>query len=203
VAKKPQDSRRQVVDAALDLAAERGWNRIALSDIAGRAGVPLGELYRQYPSKAAILDAYVDDLDRRMVEAEVDIEVSTRDRLFEIVMRRFEAMTPHKEAIRVILRDAGGDPLTALCGARRFMRTVALMLEAAGISSSGLGGIARSEGMAAIYAYALRAWLADDTPDMSHTMAALDKALRRGESLAGMIWRGRGTQAGPTEQPSA
>lgn len=191
MAKKPQGPEQQIIDAAFDIAVERGWNRVTLADVALRAKVPLADVGASYPSKAAILNAYLDRLDRQMLAGESEVEVDTRDRLFDVVMRRLEAMNPHKEALRVILRDSGADPVAALCGAGRFLRTVGLMLEAAGIATSGLGGLARIDGMAAIYLYTLRTWLNDDTPDMANTLAALDKALRRGEALASMIWRGR------------
>lgn len=197
MAKKPQAPEQQIIDAAFEIAVERGWRRVTLADVALRAKVPLADVGTGYPSKAAILEAYLDRLDRHMLSGESEVEVEIRDRLFDVVMRRLEAMNAHKEALRVILRDSGTDPVAALCGAGRFMRSIALMLEAVGIATSGLGGLARVDGMAAIYLYTLRAWLNDDTPDMSNTMAALDKALRRGEALASVIWRGRGRRPPP------
>lgn len=190
---------QHILDAALDLAAERGWNRVTLADVALRARLPLPEVYGQFRSKAAILEAWMDQLDHAMIAGDVEEGVSTRDRLFDVVMRRLDAMNRHKQAVLAILRDGGGDPYAALCGARRMLRTFALMLEAAGISTSGLSGLARVEGMGWVYLYVLRAWLRDDTADLSHTMAVLDKALRRSEAVARMIWPGRG---GPGPAPS-
>lgn len=182
---------QHIVDAALALAAEHGWGRVTLADVALRARLPLPEVYEHFPTKAAILGAWFDRLDRAMIAGELEAEAGCRDRLFDVVMRRLDAMAPHKEAVRAMVRQGGGDPVTALCGARRMMRSLALMLEAAGISASGLGGLLRVEGMGLVYAYAMRAWLGDDSPDLSRTMAALDKALRRAEWLAAMVWRDR------------
>lgn len=46
-----------VIEAAMQLAVERGWRRVALADIAAHANLPLPELYDRFPSKAAILGA--------------------------------------------------------------------------------------------------------------------------------------------------
>ncbi len=180
---------QHIVDAALELMAERGWQRVSLADIALRARLPLPEIYDHFPSKTAILEAWFDRLDHAMLVGEIEPDTGLRDRLFDVVMRRLDAMKPHKDAVRRSLQQGGGDPIGTLCGARRTMRSLALMLEAAGISSTGLGGLLRIEGMGAVYAYTLRAWLNDDTADLSRTMAALDKALRRAEGIASFIWR--------------
>src|SRR5579883_1152010 len=130
----------RVIEAALELAAERGWRHVSLAEIAGAAKLPLAELYALYPSKAAILAAFVRRIDGEVLgegEAEGD---SPRDRLFDVVMRRFEALKPHRAGVEAILHDAGRDPLALLCGGPRLLRSMAWMLEAAGLPSHGLGG---------------------------------------------------------------
>jgi hypothetical protein len=200
MAKKPNLS-DQVVSAAMALAAEKGWRRLALADIAERAKVPLAEVVGDMSTKAAILGAYVKRVDAHMLAGEAEPGVSVRDRLFETIMRRFEAMAPDRRALRVILRESGDDPWALMCGARRFMRTMALTLEAAGISSSGIGGMVRAEALAGIYLYVLNTFLTDDTDDLARTMAVLDKALGRAEGLAALLWRQprSGEQANPAD----
>ncbi|MDA8232404.1 MAG: TetR family transcriptional regulator [Magnetospirillum sp.] len=190
MAKKPHVADAAIA-AALALAAERGWRSLSLADIAERAQLPLADLAERFPSKAALLDAYFRSVDSRMLAAGPEPGEVARDRLFEVLMRRFEAMAPDRHALMVILRESGDDPLTLFCGARRFLRSMALALEAAGLSSSGLGGMARLEGLMGIYLYVLRAFLGDDTPDLTRTMATLDKALRRAEGIASLLWTRR------------
>lgn len=177
---------QHLIDAALDLAAEHGWQAVTLADVALRAKQPLADVYAQFHSRTDILRAFLSHVDEQMMAGDIDPGASSRDRLFDVTMRRFEALNPHKRAVQSILRQ-GVDPVTALCGARRFGRSMALLLEAAGISSAGLGGLVRVNGMAAIYLYTLRCWLRDDTPDMARTMATLDTALRRADAVAGPL----------------
>lgn len=179
----------KVVDAAMALAAERGWRSLSLADIAERARVPLNELVDELPGRAAILDAYIRRVDAHMLAGGREAEESVRDRLFDTLMRRFEAMGGDRRALKTILRESGDDPWALACGARRFYRSMALTLEAAGIASSGLAGMARVEALSAVYLYVLRTFLDDDSPDLARTMAVLDKALRRAEGLAALVWR--------------
>jgi hypothetical protein len=102
-------------------------------------------------------------------------------------MRRYEALAPHKAALSAILRHGCRHPLAALCGIPGLLHSMAWMLEAAGISTAGLAGMLRAKGLAAVHLATLRVWLRDDSPDMARTMAALDRNLKRAESLAGSL----------------
>jgi hypothetical protein len=102
-------------------------------------------------------------------------------------MLRFDALAPHKKAVASILADVPADPLAALTEARPLLRSMAWMLEAAGLSAAGLGGCLRVHGLAGVYLATLRVWLGDDSSDLARTMAALDRNLRRAESLVGML----------------
>ncbi|MBC7906603.1 MAG: helix-turn-helix transcriptional regulator [Rhodospirillaceae bacterium] len=180
-----------IVNAALSLAAERGWRGLALADIAERAKVPLTEVVEHFNSKADILDAYIRRIDQRMLEGGIEAGESPRDRLFDIIMRRFDAMAGDRRALRTILRQSGDDPWAVLCGGTRFLKSMALTLETGGISSSGLRGLALIHGLTAVYLYAFKTFLDDDSEDHARTMAALDKALRRAEDFSSFIWRRR------------
>ncbi len=187
---KKADIPRHVIDTAMRLAAERGWSDLSLAEIAEAAGLPISKVYPVYASKARILEGFT-----RMIDAEVladeetdDLEGSARDRLFEVLMRRFDHLRPYREAVGNIVFDQARDPLAACASLASLRRSMALMLEAAGLSSTGLKGLVRVKGTVAIYLAALRVWLRDDSPDMARTMAALDGYLRRVEGFA----RGRG-----------
>lgn len=178
-----------IVDAALALAAEKGWRGLALADVADRAGVKLAELVAHFPNRTAILEAYVDRIDQRMMAGDVDRDESPRDRLFDVIMRRFDAMAADRKALSAILRQSTDDPWALLCGGRRMLRTMALILETAGISASGLRGLAKVHGVAAIYLYVFKKFLEDESTDLARTMAALDKALRRASDCSGIVFR--------------
>jgi AcrR family transcriptional regulator len=190
------DAPKRIVAAAFRLAAERGWTHVALADIAAAADLSMADLYAIYPSKAAILAAFSRDIDQSVLTGlESDATSSPRDRLFDVLMKRFDALTPHRDGLRAILRDAGRDPALALSGAGPLLRSMALMLEAAGISSSGWSGALKAKALAAIYLATLSDWFGDDTADKARTMAALDGRLRRAEGWTAWLERRHGSRA--------
>lgn len=198
------DLPKHIVHTALDLAVSRGWYNTSLADIAAAAKVPLAKLYAIYPSKGAIVAAFSKQIDEQVLaaaEEEEEAEGSPRDRLFDALMQRFDALKPHKAAVEAILADAGRAPLATLRDLPRLMQSMARMLEAAGINSSGRAGALRAKGLACVYLSTLRVWLNDETPDIAKTMAVLDKRLRYAERLAELCWPG--PRAAPGETASA
>jgi AcrR family transcriptional regulator len=174
----------RILSAALELAAAGGWRSLSLAEIAGEAGVSLAEAYAAYPTKASILAGFIARTDRQVLAGgATGKEDSVRDRLFEVLMRRFDALTPHKDAVAGILRDLPSDPASILATAPQLANGMAWMVETAGLSSSGLKGAIRVNGLTLIYLNTLRVWLRDDSADMARTMASLDQGLRRAESL--------------------
>jgi len=188
------ESRRDAVDVALSLAAEKGWRDLALADIAAGAGLSLAELYALYPSKQAILKAYSRKVDMAVLAETENPEGPAKDRLFDVLMRRLDKLDPHKAGLQRIAEDTARDPLAMACSLARLDRSMAAMLEAAGISAAGLAGLLRVKGLSAVYLHGLRAWFRDDSPDKAKTMAALDRALGRADRLASWAQR-RGKRA--------
>ena len=177
--------------AAMRAAAGIGWRRTRLADIAEEAGLTLAELHARYTSKQALLDGLVRNIDRTVLagaqQSKDDEDTSYRDRLFDILMQRFDALNPYKDGLRAVVRDAGsGGIAEILCGGCRLLRSMRWMLEAAGISTAGwLGGL-RVKGLAVVFAATVNVWLRDDSEDMAKTMAALDRNLKRAEQFATM-----------------
>lgn len=177
-------SQDRIIDATMELIAGRGWRTLALADIAAATGLTLAQLYARFPSKRAVLAAFERRLNERTLTGPASAEDSIRDRLFELVMRRLDALAPHKAAVRALVRDLPWDPAVALCGGPRFMNAMRWMAESAGVDTGGVAGMLRVKGLAAVYLATLRAWLTDDSTDNTKTMAALDRALKQAEFFA-------------------
>ena len=136
---KNVDTRAQVLTAAIELASSGRWAQISLSDIARAANIDLSELRALFPNKSAILAAYFADIDRRVLSQDFGFEAedTPRDRLFEILMSRFDALTPHRMAVDAFSRYLPADPIGALCLFPTALTSMIWMLEAAGISVVG------------------------------------------------------------------
>lgn len=170
----------RILDAALTLAAERSWREVTLADIAEKASITLVDLKASFDSKAEMLAAFsglVDDEMLRRAPRRTP-EQSTRDALFEVIMSRFDALGPHRAALKSI----AGSGFADIAQLRTAMNTQHWMLAAAGVNTDGPAGVARAAGLATVYASVFRTWLDDEDPGFARTMAALDRRLRRGES---------------------
>ncbi|MBI3505313.1 MAG: hypothetical protein HY059_10750 [Proteobacteria bacterium] len=163
----------------LRLAAGRDWAGIRLADVAAEAGLPMAELMRHATSKAALLAAFGRRIDAAMLAEPVDADGSVKDRLFDLIMRRFDALGPHKAAVRNILAGLGRDPLAALCLVPGGMRAMAGLAAAAGVDPRLPFGPLKIKALAAVYLGTFRVWLADESADAAKTMASLDRSLGR------------------------
>lgn len=188
----------RLVDAALTLAQTRGWRDVSMTEIASTAGVPLAEALEITPSKTAILRAFSQQIDA-LVLNEIDEDgldeghgdggsdggskEPARDRLFDVLMSRYDALWPYRASLRAILSDLPSDPGALLAAMSPALESVQWMLEAADLDTSGVRGALRVRAVALIYAANLRVWLQEESQDMAKTMADLDRRLRRAESL--------------------
>ncbi len=202
------DVRERLLRSALTLAAAGGWRSTSLATVAAGADVPLAEAYAVFPTRLSILSGLLGRTDKRVLaDGPADVDDAPRDRLFDILMRRFDALEADREGMRAIVRDMPGDPLNALLLAPCFAASMAWMLEAAGMPATGIGGSLRVKGLAVVYLATLRTWLDDDSIDMAKTMAALDRNLQRANSLARRLpLRSRHRPVGdlsPSSQPAA
>jgi ubiquinone biosynthesis protein COQ9 len=181
-----QDFDQTLIAAAFRLGAESGWARVSIADAARAAGLPLAEARVRFPGKHVLLRRFGQLLDQAAL-ASASGEGSVRDQLFELLMGRFDAMKPHREGVRALLRYLPTDPATAFqltCATRRSMRW---MLQASGQSTSGIRGALRVRGLVAVWLWALRTFERDETEDLSSTMAVLDTALGRAHEAARWI----------------
>ena len=176
---RKSDPEEKIINAAMKLAAAQGWRALTLHDIARAAKLKLSEMPPRFTSKTAILVAYGRRVDAKVLDAasaeEMDGE-SLRDRLFDVLMMRFDAMAGEKAALKRIAEDMKREPLSSAGLARPMLQSMGWMLEAAGIDSSGILGAVRARGLALIWASAFNTWL-DDDDDQSKTMAVLDRRL--------------------------
>lgn len=183
----PATAKGRILTAALDLAAKKNWADVTLLDVAEGAGVSLGELLGAFKRKndivAALLGAVDEEVLKRLPKRGEDEE--KRDRLFDVIMTRFDVLAPHKSALKSMYASSAAD--FSLLG--NYLSSQHAMLEAAGIGTDGAAGGLRIAGLALTYASVFRVWLEDEDRGVARTMAALDRRLRRGEQAIGSLDR--------------
>src|SRR5262249_27967840 len=138
-----------------------------------------------FPSKGAVLGAFSRRIDHVVLDATSEDMAgeSAKDRLFDILMRRLDALTPYRLGLEAIYDWARRDPLAASALNRVVVNSMRFMLEAAGLDSEGPVGALKLQGLAFAWARVLRVWFTDNDPGLASTMAALDRELTRGSSF--------------------
>lgn len=194
-----------LLDAAFELIARDGWDGLSFARLAHRAGVPLAAVYREFPGRGAVLRRLGQRIDEAMLEvdeAEI-VGLPPRDRAFELLMRRLEALVPFRPGLERLMRVAPGEPCLVLCTLARLDRSLGWLQDIAGLRRHGLRARLARRALAAAYIQTLRVWFKDDSADLGKTMAELDKQLRRVQELAGLRERRTGgTPADESPKPA-
>lgn len=188
MAKRKTESRPDILEAAFAQIAEAGWAGWSPRSLAAVTGHDLGEVYDAFPVPAALARRLGERLDRAMLAIPPDeLEgLSHRERLFELFMRRFDAMAPFKPGLRRLAREARGEPellLTSFCALDRM---AGWLIELAELPYHGLQARLARRALMVAYARLFAVWLDDDSPDLALTMAELDKRLEQLERAASL-----------------
>lgn len=176
------DIRAKIVDALMELAAEQPFGEVTIGQIAERAGVSLADFRDCFPSKGAVLAAFNRRIDRQVLDGTTAdmADENARERLFDVLMRRFDALAPYREGLRGISEWLRRDPSAAAALNRMAFNSMRFMLEAADIDTGGRIGAVKIQGLVLAMTRVMRTWLDDEDQGLAETMAELDRTLTRG-----------------------
>ncbi len=182
---KTAPSKEDLSKIAIDLAGDLGWEHIRFQDIADEAGISLSDLSHHFDDKICILCAYGKYIDGRTLAevGEQGHDAPARERLFDILMTRFDVLNEQRDGVLSVLHSFKTDPKQAVISLPYLGRSMTWMLESAGLDTNGIKGALRVMGLKVIYLKALKDWMKDDGDDMPKTMASLDKSLGTAEGL--------------------
>jgi AcrR family transcriptional regulator len=109
---KAEETGKRILDSALDLFRDKGFDATTMRDIAQKAEVATGAAYYYYPSKDAIV---TDFYERSCAEMQSQIEAALvgakglENRLRELIAVKLAYFTPNRSVLRSLLRN-GADP---------------------------------------------------------------------------------------------
>jgi AcrR family transcriptional regulator len=107
-----EETRRQILDTALTLFRERGFEDTTMRDIAGRAGLSLGAAYYYFNSKEAIVGAYYDYVQAEHLARARDAFAAggtLKERLRAALHTKIDIMQGDRRLLRALFR-YGGEP---------------------------------------------------------------------------------------------
>lgn len=158
-------------------------------DLAVDTGHDAALIKRIFPNLFSAVDQGLQDIDDGVIsqlaeDFSQDADATTRERILEGLIVRYEAYVPYKMAIKTLNKASALNPQLGIMMVSRLSHASQSLLELTGLDTSGLLGLMRVKGLAGVALSVQRDWLNDDTPDLSSTIRALDKRLSQAESLA-------------------
>src|SRR5215467_4868694 len=110
--KKSEATERKILDAALELFRETGFDETTMRAVAARADVATGAAYYYFPSKDAIVLAFYERSTAEMqpkIAAALEGTKGFEERLREVIRVKLDYFTPNRGVLRALLRN-GADP---------------------------------------------------------------------------------------------
>lgn len=176
--------RDAILDAYLTVIGRDGWSATRIDAVAAEGEVSTAAVAAAFADRWQVLHAHGLRLDRAALAEAADGGATVRDRLFTMVMERFDAAQPHRAAAAELASAAIRDP--ALAGFLLVTTTasVARLADAAGVVVDGLLGPLRVQALTVLVLAVSRTWLDDTSVDLTTTMRTLDERLAQAERVA-------------------
>lgn len=167
---------------------KEGWKSFTFAKASQASGIPLSTFKKHFNAPADVMIHLFQKIDRDVLEHHVASEnLSKKDRIFEILMERFDAATPYKPVLRRFWHDWLHSPDDFPSLTCQGYSSMTWMLEAVGLNPRGISGIIRVQALTTLYVLTLRTWFDDDSPDLGKTMTFLDKGLSKMEQAAAWL----------------
>jgi hypothetical protein len=174
-----------ILDAWVHVMTRDGWVQARIDAVARAAACSVDAVAAVAADRWDALRGLDTRIERlALAEAASDPDESVRNRLFALLMGRFDALQEHRDLAHQLHAAARTDPALALFVMTLVPPMLRRLGEAAGVDAGGLLGPLRVAALSALYVQVARVWLTDESADFSATMKALDSALARAESLA-------------------
>lgn len=173
--------RGRVIRAAMELAAEGGYDAVQMRDVAARAEVALGTIYRYFASKDHLLAAcqveWAGEIERRLATRPLKADTPA-ERVTEIVARAYRTLERSPQLTAALLTAISSrDPAVADCQ-REMSRIMGSVLRSAmdGVDEEVSAGAARV--LSHVWFTALMGWV-----NGWHTMGPVPEEVERAAHL--------------------
>lgn len=183
----------RIVDCALDLAEEVGWDGVRLYRVAERLGVPLGRVRAHYRDLDAVADAWLARADGAMLARCEDAgfaELVPRERLHAAITRWLEALAGHRRVTGQIFRAKlyPGHPHHNVALVMWLSRTVQWLREAALLEAGGRRRQVEEIGLTWLFVATVALWLRDSSDNQERTRRFLGRRLGEADRVMARLW---------------
>lgn len=169
------------IESILILIGEKGWHNFQLADLLSlenadsKEPLSVEDLRAHFSTKDDLIPLFQSYITEKLLSEPFDFheESTLSEKLFEIIMRRFDLMAPHRRAFLLLQEHFFSSPTLMLAGFDFLQETTKELFSLAGEKIDSVDQCAFTFS----YTKLLKTWSADETPDLSKTMAQLDQLL--------------------------
>jgi AcrR family transcriptional regulator len=177
--------REKIILKVLELLESTSWDNLTLTAIAQAMHQSPLHLYKNFATKGDLLCGIIDYIDIKMLRlyGEGEENITPKEALFDLLMCRFETLTPYRKAISSLYSSVLFSPCQVFDTYSAFLDSLRKILETSHISTEGILGMIKLKGFAIVYILIMKTWLEDRTEDLSKTMVTIDKLLKQIEPI--------------------
>lgn len=169
-----------VLKAFFEKAGEVGFYNVSYEELSEELSLEDSFLSHQFPTPLDFLKELLKNLDKISPIPEDLSELTLKECLFEFFMVRIEALEPYQKGLKRLIVDL---EKSFFCEGKIifflkdmmpfFLKSMTSILNQVGIEPQ----TPKKMALLIVYGLTLRAWVRDETPDLSLTLQALDHSL--------------------------
>tara|TARA_R110001592_G_scaffold203685_6_gene453560 strand:+ start:1433 stop:2062 length:630 start_codon:yes stop_codon:yes gene_type:complete len=182
-----------ILDRALALAGDAGWDRFSLSALAADLGLSPADLADHFRDKDALANAWFTRARAAMLAAPPRgfARQLVRDRLNILLLRWFDALSPHHRVTAQMLKGKlwPFHPHHYVPMVFDLSRLIQWLRDAAGMTAGGRQRQMEEIGLTLLFLAVLRRWCRDGSPGQAETRAYLARRLDQADTCAGRWFR--------------
>ena len=179
-------SKFKIIEESFLLIDKIGWEEFSIQKFVDINKYKITEVKNFINSKNDLLVEFSKMIDQK-VELNIDIDEfennSIKDNIFELIMMRFDAMTPFKGGLKKVINEIKS-PLILKEISQNILESMDFYLEFSNAYDGTIFDIIKKKSLFIIYSYCFKAWLNDDSQELSKTMSELDRLLDYAEKFS-------------------
>lgn len=190
--------RERIVDAAIELAEDAGWDNVRLHDVAESSGAGLSEVAGLYRDLDAVANAWFARARRAMLAPRPPefAALPPSERLEILMLRWFDALAPHRAVTAQMLavKMWPFHPHHWVPMIFDLSRTILWLRDAAILDARPPRREVEEVGLSALFLATLSVWARDETVDQERTRRFLRRLLENADGIMARVFMGRGNK---------
>ena len=179
-------SKFKIIEESFLFIDKIGWKEFSVERFAEENKYKTSEVKKFIGNKNDLLIEFSKMIDEK-VELNIDIEEfensDVKDNIFELIMMRFDAMTPFKGGLKKIINEIKS-PIILKEISQNILVSMDFYLEFSNAYDDTIFDVIKKKSLFLIYSYCFKAWLNDDSKELSKTMSELDRLLNYAEKFS-------------------